>query len=133
QNMNPTNSLRDAMNPLRQLGQDIKTDLKKATTLDDAPSSTVAPSSAPVSVPEPSMTLPDTPPVVAQDVVSPAPVAENAKPAAKPRAKKVSAAKTAVAPSQVAVAGEPAAKSSVKAAAKPAASTKAKTVSSAPA
>jgi sec-independent protein translocase protein TatB len=31
QKLNPTNALRDAMNPLRQMGQDIKADLQKAT------------------------------------------------------------------------------------------------------
>ena len=31
QKLNPTNALRDAINPLRQMGQDIKADLQKAT------------------------------------------------------------------------------------------------------
>ncbi len=31
QNLNPTNALRDAINPLRQMGQDLKNDLQKAT------------------------------------------------------------------------------------------------------
>jgi sec-independent protein translocase protein TatB len=31
QKLNPTNALRDAINPLRQMGQDIKSDLQKAT------------------------------------------------------------------------------------------------------
>ena len=42
-NLNPTNSLRDAMNPLRQLGNEIKSDLQKATTPPDGLSSTPAP------------------------------------------------------------------------------------------
>ncbi|MGV2065408.1 Sec-independent protein translocase protein TatB [Agrobacterium sp. 22-226-1] len=76
-NLNPTNSLRDAMNPLRQLGNEIKSDLQKATTPPDGLSSTQAPvTSEPVaplvSVPEPEMKLPDAPPVVA---ASAAPVA----------------------------------------------------------
>jgi sec-independent protein translocase protein TatB len=95
QNLNPTNSLRDAMNPLRQLGQDIKSDLQKATTLDDQPTSTPVPSTAAVSVPEPLMTLPDTPPTVVSEAVPPAPVAETAKPAAKAKAAKAAAAKPA--------------------------------------
>lgn len=33
QKLNPTNALRDAMNPLRQMGQDIKADLQKATQI----------------------------------------------------------------------------------------------------
>lgn len=32
QSLNPTTALRDAMNPLRQLGNEIKSDLQKATT-----------------------------------------------------------------------------------------------------
>ncbi|NSZ57728.1 twin-arginine translocase subunit TatB [Agrobacterium tumefaciens] len=69
-NLNPTNSLRDAMNPLRQLGNEIKSDLQKATAAPDGLSSTPAPATsepvAPlVSVPEPEMKLPDAPPVVA--------------------------------------------------------------------
>lgn len=31
QNLNPTNALRDAINPLRQMGQDLKNDLQRAT------------------------------------------------------------------------------------------------------
>lgn len=62
-NLNPTNSLRDAMNPLRQLGNEIKSDLQKATAAPDSLSSTPAPATsepvAPlVSVPEPEMKLP---------------------------------------------------------------------------
>lgn len=34
QKMNPINSLREAMDPLRQMGQDIKADLQKATKVD---------------------------------------------------------------------------------------------------
>ncbi|MBO9654551.1 Sec-independent protein translocase protein TatB [Rhizobium sp. BR 250] len=77
-NLNPTNSLRDAMNPLRQLGNEIKSDLQKATTPPDGLSSTPAPATsepvAPlVSVPEPEMKLPDAPPAVV--AASTAPVA----------------------------------------------------------
>ncbi|WP_144574064.1 Sec-independent protein translocase protein TatB [Agrobacterium sp. DE0009] len=80
-NLNPTNSLRDAMNPLRQLGNEIKSDLQKATTPPDSLSSTPATSTAApatsepvaplVSVPEPEMKLPDTPPVTAAPVAAP--------------------------------------------------------------
>lgn len=35
--LNPTNTLRDAMNPIRQLGQDIKSDLKKASDMIEKP------------------------------------------------------------------------------------------------
>ena len=34
QSLNPANALRDAMNPLRQIGNDIKSDLQKAATPD---------------------------------------------------------------------------------------------------
>ncbi len=34
QKLNPVNSLREAMDPLRQMGQDIRTDLQKATKID---------------------------------------------------------------------------------------------------
>lgn len=39
QRLNPTNALREAINPLRQMGQDIKSDLQKATQI---PSTTEA-------------------------------------------------------------------------------------------
>ncbi|MDW9376388.1 Sec-independent protein translocase protein TatB [Sinorhizobium meliloti] len=39
QSLNPTAALRDAMNPLRQLGNEIKSDLQKATTPDRPPAS----------------------------------------------------------------------------------------------
>jgi sec-independent protein translocase protein TatB len=45
-NLNPTNSLRDAMNPLRQLGNEIKSDLQKATAAPDSLSSTPAPATS---------------------------------------------------------------------------------------
>ncbi len=66
-NLNPTNSLRDAMNPLRQLGNEIRSDLQGATI---PPSSTAT--SAPadlsaVSLSEPEMKLPDGPPVIATE------------------------------------------------------------------
>src|SRR6218665_1020000 len=34
QKLNPSHSLREAMNPLRQMGNEIKADLQKATTID---------------------------------------------------------------------------------------------------
>ncbi|WP_137158119.1 Sec-independent protein translocase protein TatB [Rhizobium sp. FKL33] len=37
--LNPANSLRDAINPIRKLGEDIKSDLRKATDLKDEPAS----------------------------------------------------------------------------------------------
>ncbi|MFK3779097.1 Sec-independent protein translocase protein TatB [Agrobacterium sp. NPDC089420] len=91
-NLNPTNSLRDAMNPLRQLGNEIKSDLQKATAAPDGLSSTPAPATsepvAPlVSVPEPEMKLADAPPVTAAQPATAA--AEKPK---RTRAKSVAAA-----------------------------------------
>lgn len=40
--LNPANSLRDAINPIRKLGEDIKSDLRKATDMKDEPSASVA-------------------------------------------------------------------------------------------
>lgn len=89
-NLNPTNSLRDAMNPLRQLGNEIKSDLQKATTTPDGLSSTPAPATsepvAPlVSVPEPEMKLPDTPPSVVSTPAASAPVTPVAAAETKPK------------------------------------------------
>ncbi len=89
-NLNPTNSLRDAMNPLRQLGNDIRTDLQKAATPPSGPA-TSAPVDAPaVSLSDPEMKLPDTPPLgVAPAAATAAPaapvVAEAAPVAEKPK------------------------------------------------
>ena len=96
QKLNPVNTLREAMNPLRQMGNEIKADLQKATTVDNK---TEVPPAA-VSVPEPSMSLPETPPVVA-----PAPVAvgvENAAAQEKPKAARKPRAKAEPAPAAVA-------------------------------
>lgn len=89
-NLNPTNSLRDAMNPLRQLGNEIKSDLQKATAAPDAMSSTAAPvTSEPVaplvSVPEPEMKLPDVAPAVVPTPSASAPVTAVAAAEEKPK------------------------------------------------
>lgn len=100
QKLNPSNALRDAINPLRQMGNEIRTDIEKATRVDkpaqasagDAPQvakpdveaqKTVegvipAEQHAPVSVPAPAMTLPSTPPSMP---VAPSPATADAKPA----------------------------------------------------
>ncbi|WP_421611407.1 Sec-independent protein translocase protein TatB [Agrobacterium tumefaciens] len=89
-NLNPTNSLRDAMNPLRQLGNEIKSDLQKATAAPDAMSSTAAPATsepvAPlVSVPEPEMKLPDVAPAVVPTPSASGPVTAAAAAEEKPK------------------------------------------------
>ncbi|QFY59946.1 twin-arginine translocase subunit TatB [Rhizobium grahamii] len=91
QKLNPVNSLREAMNPLRQMGNEIKADLQKATTVDNK---TEVPATA-MSAPEPALSLPATPPEMSAPTPQPAAsaempgAAENAKPKAvrKPRAK----------------------------------------------
>ena len=57
QKLNPLNTIRDAVNPLRQMGDEIKSDLQKATSLAPTPASDAAPaesvSSAPVEAVKP--------------------------------------------------------------------------------
>ena len=72
QKLNPVHSLREAINPLRQMGNDIKADLQRAST----PTSTATPA---VTVSEPSMGLPETP--LMTEIVSSAPAAEVVPPA----------------------------------------------------
>ncbi len=80
QKLNPSGALRDAINPLRKMGQDIRSDLEKSTRADKAPDAKktdveaqaavegVIPAEqpAPVTVPEPAMSLPSTPPKVSE-------------------------------------------------------------------
>ncbi len=94
QKLNPVNSLREAMNPLRQMGFEIKADLQKASTPSE--NKTEVPPTA-VSAPAPSMSLPETPPLVPTPAPTPEPVAAAAvqadtvaakpKPVRKPRVK----------------------------------------------
>ena len=97
QKLNPVNSLREAMNPLRQMGNEIKADLQNATKVDKpveqgAENKTEVPI-AEVSAPAPSLSLPETPPVVpapqpvAAAAVAPVAVAEKPKAVRKPRVK----------------------------------------------
>jgi sec-independent protein translocase protein TatB len=83
--LNPANSLREAINPLRQMGQDIKSDLQKASRVDaPATSSPVVASSPVVSAPVaensilPDLVAPTAPP---SDLVSAAPAVAAAAPA----------------------------------------------------
>ena len=75
QKLNPVNSLREAMNPLRQMGNEIKADLQNSTSKPAATSTPAEP------VSEPSMGLPETP-----SVVAPAPVAATPETPVKPKA-----------------------------------------------
>ncbi|MBO9123674.1 MULTISPECIES: Sec-independent protein translocase protein TatB [unclassified Rhizobium] len=86
QKLNPVNTLREAMNPLRQMGNEIKADLQRSTTVDSKteaplglmPAPEVAPTETPAVMPAP------TPVPAASAAV---PEAAAAKPARKPRAK----------------------------------------------
>lgn len=104
QNLNPSNALRDAINPLRQMGEEIRSDLQKTASFaaDDEPfstePSTASAAATEVKVPEPQMKLPDSPPVVPASpvvapVATPAPVVAAAVEAAKPEVKVVKAVK----------------------------------------
>lgn len=69
-NLNPASSLRDAMNPLRQMGNEIKADLKKATQVETFPvddSSAVTPKDAPAQP----MTAADLPPLASLPAAPP--------------------------------------------------------------
>lgn len=80
QKLNPINTLREAMDPLRQMGHDIKADLQRATTPDAPPVATPA-----VPTAEPAMSLGEaaSPASASAPAVTPAPIAE---PPAKPKA-----------------------------------------------
>lgn len=100
QKLNPTNALRDAINPLRQMGQDLKSDLQKATqipnpladnTTDLAPADVEAQQA--IEGAEPASIVPEVPasvepsaatkaPAVAVASVSPTPVVTETKSAA---------------------------------------------------
>ena len=76
--LNPKNALRDAINPLRQMGDEIKADLQKATTADAKAGAGIAPSEPPVQpAPLPEMPSPLTgvPNEFAQPMADPAPAA----------------------------------------------------------
>lgn len=95
QRLNPVNSLKDAMNPLRQMGADIRNDLQKAVKSEPA-------KQPEISVPEPFMKLPDEPPVVATVEEKPAEsvAVTPAKPVRKPRAAKPLKSEAASAPAE---------------------------------
>lgn len=111
QKLNPLNTIRDAVNPLRQMGNDIKADLQKTTSSVSSSSSASNPvdsvSSAPVAVPSDAQKPASTEPVAA--------VPLKAGPTRKTAAKtsSASAAKTAKprkAPAKVEAETKPAAK-----------------------
>lgn len=110
QKLNPANTIREAMNPLRQMGNEIKADLQKATTVDPAPKADIPPPasvSAEAAVPQ---EQPKADPVAAAAIASAAKQMDRAAEAEKPKAKRVAKPKT--------VAAEPAAVAAVKTPAK---------------
>lgn len=103
--LNPKNALRDAINPLRQVGDEIKSDLQKATTADAKAAAGIAPSEPPVTpgpLPEMPSPLTGVPNEFAKPMVDPAPSAapEPVKVAAatKPTSKSKTAAPSADGP-----------------------------------
>ncbi|WP_349434186.1 Sec-independent protein translocase protein TatB [Pararhizobium sp. A13] len=99
QKLNPAHSLREAMNPLRQMGNDIKADLQKATTVETKP---VEPAVAPAEVPAEAVIPQEQPkaePVAAAGGASTAKqmdrAAAIAAPVEEPRAKRASKPKAA--------------------------------------
>lgn len=78
QRFNPTNALREAMNPLREMGNEIRSDLQKATTMPPlneigrTPEDETAESLIDNLLPMPEMSLPETPVIGATPVVAPA-------------------------------------------------------------
>jgi sec-independent protein translocase protein TatB len=112
QRLNPTNALRDAINPLRQMGEEIRADLQKTThvpTADALPTDvearqavegaatgeTAAEAKTAASIPAPSMTLPSTAPPVAAPLSGPdrPPSATAEAPVEKPKPSRKTAAK----------------------------------------
>src|ERR1700712_579746 len=80
QKLNPMHSLREAMTPLRQMGDDIKSDLQRSTSVD-------RPAAQPLMTSEASPVVQETPPVIAPPPVVVAEASARAKVARKPRVK----------------------------------------------
>ena len=125
QKLNPLNTIREAVNPLRQMGDEIKADLQKTTSsvTSTAPAATPAESvtgSVPVAVPSEAQTPASAEPVAA--------VPLKAGPVKKTAAKKPAAADKAAKPRKAAAKAETAEKPAAKASAeKKAAPVKART------
>ncbi|CAN7520181.1 Sec-independent protein translocase protein TatB [Pararhizobium sp. LjRoot255] len=99
QKLNPAHSLREAMNPLRQMGNEIKADLQKATAVETTPADDAA--AAPAEVPAEAVVPQEQPkaaPVAAAVVAAAMPVdraAAISAPVEEPKAKRVSKPKAA--------------------------------------
>ena len=92
QKLNPAHSLREAMNPLRQMGNDIKADLQKATTPDPAPKPAAADIAAEAVVPQ---DQPETAPVAAAQAAAQASAGATDTAVAKPKVKRAASTKAA--------------------------------------
>ncbi|PZU23763.1 MAG: twin-arginine translocase subunit TatB [Shinella sp.] len=112
QNLNPANGLRDALNPLRQMGEEIKADLRKVTTPPVSPAEMSAPSALETpAAPEAPVTASETPPAplvsTPPAVNEPTPVSVPSAAAAKPKAVRKPRAKATVEPVAEAPAAKP--------------------------
>lgn len=131
--LNPMQSIKDAINPLKAAGNEIKADLEKTVTSPAKPSEPVAPA---VALPEPSMKLSDGPPEIKPAekaaAVKSTPDAKPQTAATKPPAAAKAATKKAPSekPSSKTVSAKPAAATVAKA--RPTAAGSAKTASRAP-
>ncbi|WP_426230225.1 Sec-independent protein translocase protein TatB [Pararhizobium sp. DWP3-4] len=98
QKLNPAHTIREAMNPLRQMGNDIKADLQKATAADSTAKAqdTVPPATVSAEAAVPS-DQPKVDPVAAAAIASAAKQMDRAAEAEKPKAKRVAKPKTVVA------------------------------------
>ncbi|OHV81711.1 Sec-independent protein translocase protein TatB [Rhizobium sp. LCM 4573] len=106
QKLNPSNALRDAINPLRQMGQEIRSDLQKATQVPaKADAEPQAPAEGEAAKPEPALAVP------ASGMTLPSAPPETLAPAAAAKPKRVSQtaakAKPADAAPQAAAAEKP--------------------------
>jgi sec-independent protein translocase protein TatB len=124
--LNPRNAIRDALDPLRKAGEDVRRELNQseAEIRAKAAASATPPPAAPaaaaaVTLPETTMALPQSAPVVAapKPVEAPVAPAPSAMPAAAALAANPPVAKR---PAKAAAAGEPKAKAAPKAERKPA-------------
>ena len=100
QKLNPAHSLREAMNPLRQMGNDIKADLQKATTPDPAPKPAAADIAAEAVVPQ---DQPETAPVATAQAAAQASAGATDTAVAKPKVKRAASTKAVKADAPAAV------------------------------
>ncbi len=77
QKLNPSNALRDAVNPLRQIGNEIRSDLERSTRVakpdveaQKVVEGVITADQPAVSVPQPAISLPATPPVFSEPTTS---------------------------------------------------------------